>query len=476
MSKELIKIIPEIMLLALALIGQLIAVFSKKNKYVVYLVLAAICLIAVLIFDESWQILSNYPDAGLGQGIFGMDASNLSRIITLAFTFGTVIFYQDYIEITGYKFKIEFITLMLLSTLGIWIAVSADNLLSLFCGLEMQALPGYALAAFNNSNSKSSEAGLKYFILGALASCLTLFGMSFTYGFSGSLDYSIIKQTLNNGAEQNIGLIIGVTLIFTSIIFKLSAAPMHVWAPDVYEGAPIPAVNFFATAQKIGTLLILIHSLHYLVGEFLPVRIYLFKVLAALSMLIGAFGGIRQNSLKRLMAYSTVLNMGYILMAVSLNDIRINIVAVGYMLIYIISVNGFFVLLLSLLGQKSDEATFEDIKGAGYSRKAIAGAISIIMFSNIGLPPLAGFFGKYFIFYQAIAEREFILAILGILTSVVASFYYLKVVKVMYFTDKYTEITSIPTRMGLLILSCFSIAFILCFSLFGTCIFWSFVN
>ena len=291
-----------------------------------------------------------------------------------------------------------------------------------------------------------------------------LLGISFLYGFSGSIKFFEIRDALNG---FNIGLIVGSVLVLAAILFKLSAAPLHIWTPDVYEGAPISAVTYFAVAQKIGMLVVLINITDGVIGDYTQVSNELIKIVAILSMIVGSLGAIRQVSLKRLMAYSTVLNVGYVLVGVCLHSPEGNYAAFVYMLIYVIGVMGFFACIVALFGLKSDEATFEDLQGIAGSRKTLAAAISIIMFSMIGLPPLAGFFGKYYIFYNAVAEGEIVLAIIGVLTSVIAAFYYLKIIKCMYFMEPPRAVIIIPTKRGLWIVTVLTLAFILFFFTFA---------
>jgi NADH-quinone oxidoreductase subunit N len=339
--------------------------------------------------------------------------------------------------------------------------------LLLFCGLELQALSGYALAAFNSKNVKSSEAGLKYFVLGALMSGVMLLGISFLYGFSGSIKFSEINNALNAGTgEFNIGLVVGALLMVSAILFKLSAAPLHMWTPDVYEGSPISSVSYFAVAQKFGMLIVLINILDDVMGAYLLHD--LIKIIAIFSMIIGALGAIMQLSLKRLMAYSTILNIGYSFVALCLNSDESNYAALIYMLIYVIGAMGFFACLIALFGKKSDEATFDDLKGIAQKRKAIAASISIIMFSMIGLPPFSGFFGKYYVFYHAIKNGEITLAIIGFLTSVIAAFYYLKVIKFMYFMEAKSELEIIPTQNATRLVTIICVTFTLLFFIVGS--------
>ena len=460
MINQFIIVIPEILLASLAMVMQIVAVYTKNASRQIAL---ATTLLGLGIVYYMLYFVPEY-ELGFTLSFATSPAISLFKAIVLGLALMSLVVYRDIAKIANSKLKIEFITLVLLSTLGVFISISARDFMLLFCGLELQALSGYALAAFNTKSSRSSEAGLKYFILGALMSGLMLLGISFLYGFSGSIKFFEIRDALNG---FNMGLIVGSVLVLSAILFKLSAAPLHIWTPDVYEGAPISAVTYFAVAQKIGMLVVLINITDGVIGDYTQVSNELIKIVAILSMIVGSLGAIRQVSLKRLMAYSTVLNVGYVLVGVCLHSPEGNYAAFVYMLIYVIGVMGFFACIVALFGLKSDEATFEDLQGIAGSRKTLAAAISIIMFSMIGLPPLAGFFGKYYIFYNAVAEGEIVLAIIGVLTSVIAAFYYLKIIKCMYFMESPRAVIIIPTKRGLWIVTVLTLAFILFFFTFA---------
>ena len=461
MLNQFAIILPEIMLAALAMCMQIVGVFYKGSARKVALIttilaLGIICYLLYFVPDYELDFLASFAISS---------SISLFKALILGLTLISLLIYHDLMKITKSHLRMEFVTLVLLSTLGVFISISACDFILLFCGLELQALAGYALAAFNTKQVKSSEAGLKYFVLGALMSGLMLLGISFLYGFSGSIKFTEIRSALNG--EFNIGLVVGAVFMLAAILFKLSAAPLHVWTPDVYEGAPVSSVSYFAAAQKLGMLVVLINVVDQVIGDYIQISGELIKIIAIFSMLVGALGAIMQVSLKRLMAYSAILNIGYVLVAVCLHSPEGNYAAFVYMLIYVIGVIGFFACLVALFGGKSDEATFEDLKGIASERKTIAASISIIMFSMIGLPPLAGFFGKYYVFYNAILQGEIALAMLGVLTSVIAAFYYLKIIKYMYFMDASTDITIIPTNRGLWLVTVISVAFTLFFFSFA---------
>lgn len=439
----LLSLLPKITLTLLVLLSQFFAVIipSKSKLCANITILISVLL---LLFIPTIPFFGNI---------------NIVNIVII-FTVISMIIYRDYSTLVGEELKFEFITLILLSTVGILVAISAQDFLSLFCSMELTALTSYALAGFKLNDIKSSEGALKYFILGSLVSCLSLFGISFIYGFGGSLQFEDIMHKLNSTSPANIGLVIGVVLFLSSVLFKISAVPLHFWTPDVYEGSPIASVSYFTAASKIGIVAVLLNISRFIIGDYYPINYNLMKIIAILSMIFGSLGAIRQTSLKRLMAYSTILNIGYVLIGVILHTQKGADAALLYMLIYSVSSIGFFTCLIILLGKSADKAGFNNIQGIAENHKVIAVVISIIMFSMIGIPPFAGFFGKYYLFYQAISQGEFLLAYLGIFTSVIAAFYYLKMVKTMYFAEK-IEIIKLPMQYGLLLINSLVVGFLL---------------
>ncbi|MFY9589907.1 NADH-quinone oxidoreductase subunit NuoN [Rickettsia endosymbiont of Halotydeus destructor] len=455
-------LIPELALILLALFSQFFAViFTNKNKIIANITILLSIIIVFLVLKISGQEAIAFNNSFATNAV----TSNYKALV-LVFTILTMLIYFDYCTTNKEQLKNEFFTLLLLSTAGIFAAISARNFLLLFCAMELSALIAYVLAGFKLKDISSSEGALKYFILGSLVTCLSLFGISFIYGFSGSLEFSDILYQLNNNTV-NIGLIVGVIFFLSSLFFKLASVPLHSWAPDVYEGSPISSVTYFATASKIGIIAVLLNVMNLIIGDYHSISVNLVKIIAVLSMIFGALGALRQTSLKRLMAYSSILNIGYVLVGVALHSNDGDFAAMLYMMIYAVGVLGFFACLLALLGNEADNATFESIKGAAANHKALAAAISIIMFSMIGIPPLAGFLGKYYLFYQAINQGEYLLAFIGIFTSVIAAYYYLKIIKTMYFVDNniLTD-KKISVRYGLLLINFIVIGFLLFASFF----------
>lgn len=461
MLSQFVLILPEIILISIAIVMQISAVFFKKNlQFITFLTITSLFILVIIILYlaplESSLVFSN--SFKLSYYIY------LYKALVLFLSIMSIIIYNEITKISNQPRKLEFITLILFSTVGLFISISARDFITLFCGLELQSLASYAMTSFNTKDVKSSEAGLKYFVLGSLISCIMLLGISLLYGFSGGMYFDIVQSTLN--AKYNIGMVVGTILVLVSILFKLSAAPLHTWTPDVYEGAPLFAVTYFAAAQKIAILIVLINFITLVIGDYKNISVDLIKIAAILSILVGSFGAIGQLSLKRLMAYSTILNVGYVLIAISLNSNDGMYAALLYMFIYTLSTIGFFACIVALLGKRSDVATFQDLQGVAGEKKVIAVAITIVMCSMIGLPPLSGFFGKYYILYKLIIQGQFTLALLIVLSSAIAAFYYLKVIKYMYFMEAVRKVEIIPNSQGLLLVSCISVGFTLLFFLF----------
>ena len=312
--------------------------------------------------------------------------------------------------------------------------VSANDLMTLYVGLELQSLALYVLAAFNRDSARSTEAGLKYFVLGALSSGLLLYGCSFVYGFSGTTSFEGILAA-TSGESVSIGMIIGLVFIAAGLAFKISAVPFHMWTPDVYEGAPTPITAFFAAAPKLAAMALFVRVL---MGPFEAVsddwrQVIVF--ISAGSMILGGFAAIGQSNIKRLMAYSSIGHMGYALMglaAASHTGVRSVLI---YMVLYLIMTVGTFVCILCMRRREGMVEQISDLSGLSVTRPRMAFALAMLMFSLAGIPPLAGFFGKYYVFIAAVEGGLLPLAVLGAVTSVVSCFYYLRIVKVIYLDE-----------------------------------------
>ncbi len=329
--------------------------------------------------------------------------------------------------------KYEYAILVLLATLGMMIMVSANDLLTLYVGLELQSLSLYVLAAFNRSSLRASEAGLKYFVLGALSSGLLLYGMSMIYGFAGTTRFAGIADAAN--LDASMGLVIGIVFVLSGLAFKISAVPFHMWTPDVYQGAPTPVTAFFASAPKFAAIVLIARLL---LGPFADMMAQWQQVLVALSVLsmtVGYFGAIMQRNIKRLMAYSSIANMGYAMIALAAGSQRGLEALLLYMGLYLITTLGMFACILAMRQSEGMVENIDDLAGLSQSRPGLAFSFSMLLWSIAGLPPLAGFFGKLYIFLAAVDGGLLWLAIYGAVLSVVGAFYYLRIVKIMWFDD-----------------------------------------
>jgi NADH-quinone oxidoreductase subunit N len=331
--------------------------------------------------------------------------------------------------------RAEYPTLILFSALGMGIMASSRDLMTLYVGLELQSLAAYVLASFMRTDERSSEAGLKYFVLGALASGMLLYGISLLYGFTGTTDFAGIAKVM--GGELNIGLIFGIVFVLAGLGFKISAVPFHMWTPDVYEGAPTPVTTFFASAPKVAAMALMtrvaIDAMGPAIGAWQQIMIFL----ALASIILGAVGAIGQKNIKRLLAYSSINNVGYILIGLAAGTQQGVEAVLTYLLVYVVTTIGSFLVVMQLRDDKGNQ--IESIPAlAGYSqrRPGLAAAMAVFLFSLAGIPPLFGFWPKYLVFEAAVNANLVPLAVAGIVASVIGAFYYIAIIKTMYFDDK----------------------------------------
>ncbi len=329
--------------------------------------------------------------------------------------------------------RFEFPILVLFSTVGMMVMISANDLMSLYLGLELLSLPLYVLASIDRDNPRASEAGLKYFILGSLASGMLLYGASLVYGFAGTTNFDRLADALSAEAGVTAGVIVGIVFVIAALAFKLAAVPFHMWTPDVYEGAPTPVTAFFATAPKVATVALLVRVLTDPFGEVVSQWQQIVVLTAILSMLLGAFAAIGQKNIKRLMAYSSIGHVGFILMGLAVGGEAGLRGVVVYLAIYIAMNLGAFAVLVAMRRNGRAVEAVDDLAGLGRTDPAMALAMAIFMFSMAGIPPLAGFFAKIYVLLPAIEQGFWAMAVIGVLSSVVSAYYYLRIVKVMYF-------------------------------------------
>ncbi len=367
-------------------------------------------------------------------GIYRLDAfGSFAKILIYLATIGCLIVTPKFFDATG-EYRPEYPVLVLFSAVGMALMVSAVDLMQLYIGLELMSLASYVLASFTRSDDRSAEAGLKYFVLGALASGILLYGMSLVYGFTGSTNYGGIRAALDGGMST--GALFGVVFVLAGLAFKIAAVPFHMWTPDVYEGAPTPVTAFFATAPKVAAVAILMRmALDPFGGQVAAwQQIVIFASLA--SIVVGALGAIGQDNIKRLLAYSSINNVGFILVGLAAGTQAGAAGMLVYLAIYVAMSLGSFVAVLMLRNAEGRQVeAIGDIAGLSRTSPMLALCLATLMLSLAGIPPLFGFWGKFVVFQAAVQADMILLAALGIAASVIGAFYYLKIVKIMYFDE-----------------------------------------
>ncbi|MEQ9519990.1 MAG: NADH-quinone oxidoreductase subunit NuoN [Parvibaculum sp.] len=330
--------------------------------------------------------------------------------------------------------RFEFPVLIVLATLGMLMMVSSNSLIALYMGLELQSLALYVVASFNRDNARSTEAGLKYFVLGALASGLLLYGSSLIYGFSGTTSFDTLSALLSEG-HLSTGLIFGLVFLLAGLAFKVSAVPFHMWTPDVYEGAPTPVTAFFAAAPKIAAMALFLRVMYgafpHAAAEWQQIIVFI----SIGSMVLGAFAAIGQSNIKRMMAYSSIGHMGFALVGLAAGTPEGVKGVVIYLTIYLIMNAGVFCCILAMRRKEGPVEEISDLAGLSQNQPLLAIVFAILLFSLAGIPPLAGFFGKFYVFLAAIEAGLYALSIIGVLASVVGAYYYLRVIRVMFFDE-----------------------------------------
>jgi NADH-quinone oxidoreductase subunit N len=377
-------------------------------------------------------------DAPLFEGAFVNDAfARFMKVLALVGAMVSILMSVDWLQRNGLE-KFEYPVLILLSTLGMMLLISADNLIALYLGLELMSLALYVMAAFARDDGRASEAGLKYFVLGALSSGMMLYGSSLLYGFSGTVSFDGIAQAITADSlaqSSRLGVTFGLVFVLAGLAFKMSAAPFHMWTPDVYEGAPTPVTAFFASAAKVAavaiTARIVVTAFPGVSGQWRQIVVFL----AIASMLLGSFAAIGQNNIKRLMAYSSIGHMGFALIGLAAGTEAGVKGVVVYLAIYVVMTLGSFAAILAMRVNGRNVEDIADLAGLSRTNGLMAFFLAMLMFSLAGIPPLAGFFAKYYVLLAAVDAGLYPLAVIGVLASAVAAYYYLRVVKVMYFDE-----------------------------------------
>ncbi len=423
---DLLLTLPELALAVGGMVLLMIGAFFKSLRASTVNVLALALFIAVAFLV--WRQPAGIDASAFNSAYVANDFTRFVKLVILlgaglSLVLATRFFDRERIA------RFEFAALMAFATLGMMMMVSAGGLISLYVGLELQSLSLYVLAAFNRDNVKATEAGLKYFVLGALSSCMLLYGASLVYGFAGTVEFSGIAAAID--AERNLGPLIGIVFVLAGLSFKISAVPFHMWTPDVYEGAPTPVTAFFAGAPKMAamalTLRVLFDAFPNAVADWRQIVTFV----SIASMALGAFAAIGQTNIKRLMAYSSIGNVGYALVGVAAGTEQGIASVLIFMAIYVVMTVGVFVCILAMRRAGGQAEKIEDLSGLMATRPLLALAFILLLFSYVGLPPLPGFFGKFYVFGAAVDQGLWPLAVIGVLTSVVAAFYYVRLVMLM---------------------------------------------
>jgi NADH-quinone oxidoreductase subunit N len=422
--------IPELILAVGAMALLMIGVFAGEKSASTVTGVA----VAVLIIAGLWLVLKTGEGSAYGGAFLSDPFAKFMKVLALIGSITALVMTVGHARSAQID-RFEFPVLLVLATLGMLLMISANDLMSLYLSLELQSLALYVVAAINRDSIRSTEAGLKYFVLGALSSGMLLYGMSLIYGFTGHTGFTQIAAALT-AEGRSLGLIFGLVFVLAGLAFKISAVPFHMWTPDVYEGAPTPVTAFFAAAPKVAAMAILVRIV---INAFEPVvadwqQIIVFISIA--SMLLGSFAAIGQKNIKRLMAYSSIGHMGYALVGLAAGSMAGVRGVLLYMLIYMVMTLGTFACILAMRRKEGENVeNVDDLAGLSQTNPFMATVLTVLMFSLAGIPPMAGFFGKYFVFMAAIEAQLYALAIIGVLASVVGAYYYLRVIKVMWFDD-----------------------------------------
>ena len=432
MSGDYALVLPEIIMAVGAMGLLMFGVYGGEERQTGRLVYASAALMAAI---GAWIATGGAPEGAAFGGDFVVDGfSRFAKVLILFSSALVLILGEGYLTRRGIM-RFEFPVLILLATLGMMMMVSAGGLISLYMGLELQSLSLYVVAAFNRDSARSTEAGLKYFVLGALSSGLLLYGASLVYGYTGSTRFEAIAMVIE-GEGVSLGLTFGLVFLCAAMAFKISAAPFHMWTPDVYEGSPTPVTFFFATAPKVaaGALFarVLFDGFGNAVGDWQQVLVFI----SIASMFLGAVAAIGQTSLKRLMAYSSIGHMGFALVGLAAGTEAGAQSLLLYLTIYVVMNLGVFSFILAMERDGSPVVQISDLAGLARVKPRHALAVAVLMFSLAGLPPMVGFFAKFFVFKAAVDAGLAPLAIAGAVASVIGAYYYMNIVRVMYLSEQ----------------------------------------
>jgi NADH-quinone oxidoreductase subunit N len=441
---SLLPVLPELVLAAGAMLLLMLGVFFRRDMT------NAVNLGAIMLLAGTGFLILQLPPGRLetfGGSFVVDDFARFLKLLALTGSAAAILMSLDYLDREKQRI-FEYSILILLATLGMLMLISAADLIALYLGLELMSLALYVVAASNRDSVRSTEAGLKYFVLGALSSGMLLYGCSLIYGFTGSVSFVAIAQTAGQGG---IGLVFGLVFLFAGMCFKVSAVPFHMWTPDVYEGAPTPITAFFAAAPKVAAIAMFVRAAIVAFPGIAMQWQQIIVFVAIASMALGAFAAIGQHNIKRLMAYSSIGHMGFALIGLAAGTQEGVQGVLVYMAIYVAMTLGTFAVILSM--RRGDEAVEEiaDLAGLAHTHPGMAFFLAMLLFSLAGIPPLAGFFAKFYVFLAAIKAGLYTLAVLGVLASVVGAYYYLVIIKIMYFDEPAPNFRPMPAELKLVL-------------------------
>jgi NADH-quinone oxidoreductase subunit N len=451
-----VPLLPEILLGLGAMALLMLGVF-RGNLGAELVDFAAIVLLAlvgvVLLILPSGKLVT------FGGSFVVDDFARFLKILALTGSAAAIFMSIDYVQRERQQ-RFEYSVLILFSTLGMMMLISAADLIALYLGLELMSLPLYVVAASHRDHLRSTEAGLKYFVLGALSSGMLLYGASLIYGFTGTVTFAGIAQAATHGG---IGLIFGIVFLFAGFCFKVSAVPFHMWTPDVYQGAPTPVTAFFASAVKVAAMAMFVRAAVVALPGITTQWQQIVVFVSIASMLLGSFAAIGQRSIKRLMAYSSIGHMGYALIGLAAGTAEGVQGVLLYMAIYITMTLGVFAVILAMRRSTGMVESIDQLSGLARTHPTVAFLMAMLLFSMAGVPPLAGFFAKFYVFLAAIKAGFYVLAVIGVLASVVGAYYYLAIVKTMYFDDAVEGFYAMPVELKVVLAVCglFNILFFL---------------
>lgn len=436
----LLPVVPEMLLSVCAMLLLMIGAYNGQRVTNVVTGLAIffiVCTAAAIVVSPVGKVET------FGGSFVLDDFARFLKLLTLLGSGVTLILSIEFLQDPSRR-MFEFPVLVLLSTVGMMILISAGDLIALYLGLELMSLALYVVAASHRDNAKSTEAGLKYFVLGALSSGMLLYGASLIYGFTGTVSFAGIAQAAKSG---NIGLMFGLVFLLAGLCFKVSAVPFHMWTPDVYEGAPTPVTAFFASAPKVAALAVFTRVTLTAFPEITQEWRQIVVFVSIASMTLGSFAAIGQTNIKRLMAYSSIGHMGFALVGLASGTREGAQGVLVYIAIYVMMTLGTFAIILAMKRDGEAVENISDFSGLARTNPLMAFFLAMLLFSLAGVPPLAGFFAKFYVFMAAINAGLFTLAVLGVLASVVGAYYYLYIIKVMYFDEPAGAVEPMRTEL-----------------------------